>query len=257
MALVETAVQGRVATVTVNRPEVMNAFNTETLFALRDAFRELAIRQDVGAIILTGAGKAFVAGADISEMRDKNAAAGRQFAELGQSVTTTIEECPQPVIAAVNGYALGGGCEVALACDIRLASEKAKFGQPEINLGICPGWGATQRLTRLCGPGFAREMVFTGRMCSAEEALKWGLVNAVHPPDVLMDKARDLAETMAAKSRVILHYTKLAALRAFDQDLAGGLRLEADLFGLCFTTEDREEGMTAFLEKRTAEFKHR
>lgn len=257
MAIVETEVEGRVATVTVNRPDAMNAFNTATLLALREAFGELAPREDVGCIVLTGAGKAFVAGADISEMRDKGPTEGRVFAELGQSVMTFIETAPQPVIAAVNGYALGGGCELALACDIRLASEKARFGQLEVNLGIAPGWGGTQRLSRLCGPGFARELVFTGRMCSAEEALRWGLVNAVYPPDELSVRAKEMADTIASKSRIILHYAKLAALRAFDQDLAGGLRMEADLFGLCFATQDQKEGMTAFLEKRKPEFKHR
>ncbi len=194
MAIVETTVEGRVATVTVNRPDAMNAFDTATLVALRQAMVELAPREDVGCIVLTGAGKAFVAGADISEMRDKDPSQGREFAELGQSVMTAIETAPQPVIAAVNGYALGGGCELALACDIRLASEKARFGQLEVNLGIAPGWGGTQRLSRLCGPGFARELVFTGRMCSAEEALKWGLVNAVYPPDELPVRAREMAD---------------------------------------------------------------
>jgi enoyl-CoA hydratase len=257
VAVVETVVRGRVATVTLNRPEALNAFNTETLSALREAFLALAEREDVGAIILTGAGKAFVAGADIAEMRDKDAAAGRAFAELGQAVMAAIEGAPQPVIGVVNGYALGGGCEVALACDIRLASERARFGQLEINLGIMPGWGGTQRLTRLCGPGFARELVFTGRMVDAQEALRWGLVNAVFPPEELMPRATEMAETIAAKSRVVLGYAKAATLRAFDQDLAGGLRLEAGLFGLCFATEDQTEGMTAFLEKRPAIFRHR
>jgi enoyl-CoA hydratase len=257
VALVETLVEGRVATVTVNRPEALNAFNTDTLLALREAFLDLSPREDVGAIVLTGAGKAFVAGADIAEMCDKDPAGGRAFAELGQSAMGAIEGARQPVIAAVNGYALGGGCEVALACDIRLASEKARFGQLEINLGIMPGWGGTQRLARLCGPGFARELLFTGRMADAHEALRWGLVNAVYPPEELLPKAKEMAETIAGKSRVILHYTKTAALRAFDQDLAGGLRLEADLFGLCFATEDQKEGMAAFLEKRSPVFRHR
>jgi enoyl-CoA hydratase len=257
MAVVETTIDGRVATVTVNRPEVMNAFDEETLHLLRDTFLDLARREEVGAVVLTGAGKAFVAGADISEMRDKDPLDGRRFAELGQEVTCSIEAAPQPVIAAVNGYALGGGCEVALACDIRLASERARFGQPEVNLGIIPGWGGTQRLSRLCGPGFARELIFTGRMCSAEEAYRWGLVNAVYPPDELPAKARELAESIASKSRIVLQQAKLAALRAFDQDLAGGLRLEADLFGLCFATQDQKEGMTAFLEKRAPQFTHR
>jgi enoyl-CoA hydratase len=258
MGLVEVSVEDRVATVTLNRPEALNAFNSQVLRELLERLVALGHREDVCAVILTGSGtKAFAAGADIAEMRDKTSIEGREFAELGQLVTTTIERIPQPVIAAVNGYALGGGCEMALACDIRLASEKARFGQLEINLGIIPGWGGSQRLTRLCGPAFAADLIYTGRMADAEEALRWGLVNAVYPADELMDKARDMASTIAGKSRVMLQYAKSCVSRAFDQDLAGGLRLEAGFFGLCFATEDQKEGMTAFLEKRPAEFKHR
>jgi enoyl-CoA hydratase len=205
----------------------------------------------VGAIILTGAG------GDIREMRDKTPNEARLFAELGQMVTTTIERIPQPVVAAVNGFALGGGCEVALACDIRLCSENARFGQLEINLGVIPGWGGSQRLARLCGLGFAREVIYTGRMVDAHEALRWGLVNVVYPQTELMDKAREMAQTIAAKSGLAIQYAKMCLSRALDQDLAGGLRMEADLFGLSFASEDQKEGMDAFLAKRPPEFKHR
>lgn len=258
MSLLEVQVEGRVATVTVNRPEAMNAMSGELLEIMIDEFESLGLREDVGCLILTGAGeKAFVAGADIKEMKDKDAAAGRAWAELGQAVTQTIEGIPQPVIAAVNGYALGGGCELALACDIRLASENARFGQPEINLGVIPGWSATQRLTRIVGSGIARELIYTGRMMNAEEALRSGLVNAVYPKEDLLSKAREMAETIASKSWIIQKYAKEATARALDQDLAGGLALEANLFGLCFATHDQKEGMSAFVEKRQAEFAHR
>lgn len=258
MGVVEVSVDGRVATVTLNRPDVLNAFNTEVLKILVGELHALGHREDIGAVILTGAGeKAFAAGADIREMKDKNPTEARAFAELGQMVTTTIERIPQAVIAAVNGFALGGGCEIALACDIRICSENARFGQLEINLGIIPGWGGSQRLVRLCGPGFARELIFTGRMVDAQEALRWGLVNAVYPQAELMDKAREMAGTIAAKSGIMVQYAKQCMNRALDQDLAGGLRLEADMFGLAFATEDQTEGMEAFLAKRPAEFKHR
>jgi len=258
MTFVSLSVEGRVATVTLDRPEAMNAFNSQVLRELLEQFVALGHREDVGVIILTGAGKkAFAAGADIAEMRDKPPDEGRSFAELGQMVTTTIERIPQPVIAAVNGYALGGGCEMALACDIRLCSDNARFGQLEINLGIIPGWGGSQRLVRLCGPAFARDLIYTGRIADAQEALRWGLVNAVYSQDELMEKAREMAEAIAGKSGVMIQYAKACMNRAFDQDLAGGLRLEAGFFGLCFATEDQKEGMSAFLEKRPAEFKHR
>jgi enoyl-CoA hydratase len=257
MALVETAYEGRVATVTLNRPEAMNAVNIALLRELLVVFHDLAKREDVGAIVLTGVGKSFAAGADIAEMHEFTPNEARAQSELGQMATSTIEHVPQPTIAAVNGFALGGGCELAMACDIRLAAANARFGQPEINLGIMPGWGGTQRLARICGPGFARELVFTGRMCDAQEALTWGLVNAVHPKEELMAKAMDMAATIASKSSAALRNIKLATLRALDQDLAGGLRMEADLFGMCFSTEDQSEGMDAFLNKRPPAFRHR
>jgi enoyl-CoA hydratase len=258
MGIVEHAVDGRVATVTLNRPEALNAFSSAVLRELLAVLMDLGHRDDVGAIILTGAGeKAFAAGADIREMRDKTPNEARLFAELGQMVTTTIERIPQPVVAAVNGFALGGGCEVALACDIRLCSENALFGQLEINLGVIPGWGGSQRLARLCGLGFAREVIYTGRMVDAQEALRWRLVNVVYPQTELMDKAREMAQTIAAKSGLAIQYAKMCLSRALDQDLAGGLRMEADLFGLSFASEDQKEGMDAFLAKRPPEFKHR
>src|SRR5680860_34812 len=173
MPAIEVSTEGRVATVAVNRPEALNAMNSDVLREMLQAFVSLGHREDVGAVILTGSGsKAFIAGADISEMKDMSPEEASAFVELGQMVTTTIERIPQPVIAAVNGFALGGGCEVALACDIRLCAENARFGQPEINLGVIPGWGGTQRLARLCGLGFARELVYTARVVDAEEARK-------------------------------------------------------------------------------------
>ena len=256
MSLIEIAREGRVATVFINRPEAMNAFNSELLRALTENMRNLAVDSEVGAVVLTGTGKAFGAGADIAQMKDYDPAEARAYSELGQLATLAIEEVPVPVIAAVNGYALGGGCEIAMACDIRLCSANAKFGQLEINLGIMPGWGGTQRLPRICGPSFAADLLFTGRMADAEEALKWGLVSAVYPKDELLPKAKDMALLIGSKSAAALRNIKLASRRALEQDLRGGLRLEADLFGLCFATHDQKEGMAAFLEKRAPAFTH-
>lgn len=256
MALIETQQEGRVVTVVINRPEAMNAFNSELLRALIDTMERLADDVGVGAVVLTGTGKAFGAGADIAQMKDYGPAEARAYSELGQQATLVIENLPVPVIAAVNGYALGGGCEIAMACDIRVCSENARFGQLEINLGIMPGWGGTQRLARICGPSFAHELLYTGRMADATEALKWGLVSAVYPKEELLPKAQEMAALIASKSRAALGNIKLATQRALEQDLAGGLRLEADLFGLCFATHDQKEGMAAFLEKRTAQFAH-
>jgi|SRR5664279_203584 len=258
MPAIEVSTEGRVATVAVNRPEALNAMNSDVLREMLQAFVSLGHREDVGAVILTGSGsKAFIAGADISEMKDMSPEEASAFVELGQMVTTTIERIPQPVIAAVNGFALGGGCEVALACDIRLCAENARFGQPEINLGVIPGWGGTQRLARLCGLGFARELVYTARVVDAEEARKWGLVNSIHPPEKLMEKAQEMASKIAGKSGVAMRYAKQATDRALEQDLAGGLQIEAALFTACFSSGDQKEGMSAFLDKRTPDFKHK
>jgi enoyl-CoA hydratase len=252
---VEVSREGAVAVVTVNRPEALNALNTETNEVLLATLRELSPDDAVRAVVLTGGGdKAFVAGADIAEMSGLSAEQARRFGALGQAVMSGIEAAPQPWIAAVNGFALGGGCELALACDIRLASDKAKFGQPEINLGITPGFGGTQRLSRNVGEGWAKYLVLSGRIIRADEALRIGLVQAVFPKDELLTQAMKLAEELAGKSPLAMRYCKAAVNAAADTDLATGQGIERDLFALAFATEDQTEGMTAFLEKRSPEF---
>jgi enoyl-CoA hydratase len=255
---VEVIREGVVAVVTVDRPEALNALNTETNDLLLAAVRELSVDESVRAVVLTGGGdKSFVAGADIAEMRDLTAEQARRFGALGQAVMTGIEAAPQPWIAAVNGFALGGGCELALACDIRLAADNAKFGQPEINLGITPGFGGTQRLPRNVGDGWAKYLVLSGRHIRAEEALRIGLVQAVYPKDELMTQARKLAEELAGKSPLAMRYCKAAVHAAADTDIVTGQGVERDLFALAFASDDQTEGMTAFLEKRSPEFSGR
>ena len=246
---------GAVAIVTVNRPDALNALNTETNEFLLAAATELADDEGVRAVVLTGAGdKAFVAGADVSEMQAFSPAEAEAFALLGHRLCTTIEGSPQPWIAAVNGFALGGGCELALACDIRIAATEAKFGQPEIGLGITPGFGGTQRLPRVVGPGWAAYLVLSGRHVRAEEALRLGLVQAVYPRAELMDEVMKLAVEIAARSRVTLHACKTAVQAALDVDLASGLQIETEIFSGCFATADQKEGMAAFLERRAPRF---
>ncbi len=252
---VEVTREGAVAVVTVNRPEALNALNTQTNEELLAVVRELSSDDAVRAVVLTGGGeKAFVAGADIAEMKDLSAERARCFGALGQAVMSGIEAAPQPWVAAVNGFALGGGCELALACDIRLASEKAKFGQPEIGLGITPGFGGTQRLSRNVGVGWAKYLVLSGRHIRADEALRIGLVQAVFPKDELMTQAMKLADELAGKSPLAMRYCKAAVNAAADTDIATGQGIERDLFALAFATEDQTEGMSAFLEKRAPEF---
>ncbi|CAA9547457.1 MAG: 3-hydroxybutyryl-CoA dehydratase [uncultured Thermomicrobiales bacterium] len=242
---------GSVATVTLNRPEALNAFDQAALSDLLRSVRKLGADQTVRAIILTGAGdRAFAAGADIKAMAKFNPQAARAFGALGQAVTRAIETVPQPVIAAVNGYAFGGGCEIALACDLRLAADTAVFAQPEVSLGIPPGWGATQRLPRLVGGGVAAELILTGRRVDATEALRIGLVNAVHRPDALLPAAGELAAQIAGNSRSAVAAAKQAMAVAFGVDVPGGLLTELDAFASAFGTEDQREGMAAFLEKR-------
>jgi len=255
---VEVTRSGAVAVVTVDRPEALNALNTVTNQLLLAAVGELSAADSVRAVVLTGGGdKSFVAGADIAEMQGFTAEEARRFGALGQAVMSSIEAAPQPWIAAVNGFALGGGCELALACDIRLACEKAKFGQPEISLGITPGFGGTQRLPRNVGLGWAKYLVLSGRHIRADEALRIGLVQAVYAKDELMPQALKLAEELAAKSPLAMRYCKAAVNAAADTDIATGQGMERDLFALAFASADQSEGMAAFLEKRPPEFRGR
>jgi enoyl-CoA hydratase len=246
---------GRVALLTVNRPEVLNALSTEILDELSSELLDLARDRDVGAVVLTGAGdRAFIAGADIAELAVKTPLEARAYGELGQEIAHRLETMRKPTIAAVNGYALGGGCEMALACDVRLCAENAAFGQPEINLGIMPGWGGTQRLARTTSLGFAKEIIMTGRMISAEEAFQRGLVQAIYPGDQLVPKAMEMAALMAAKSPVAMAYAKEATNRSLHGDLGANFVHEADLFAILFSTEDAKEGLRAFTEKRPPNF---
>ena len=250
---------GAVATVTLNRPEVLNALNLTMLDELSAAFGELGADDALRAVILTGAGaKAFAAGADIGELNAlPDALAGEAQARKGQALTRALERLRVPVIAAVNGFALGGGCELALACDIRIASENAKFGQPEVNLGILPGYGGTQRTTRLLGEGAAMYMCLTGEMIGAQDALRIGLVQKVVPLDGLLAEAQRIAALIAAKAPLAIAATKRAVSEGASLPLDDALALEALLFGRCVTTEDFKEGSQAFLEKRSADFRGR
>ena len=246
------------AILTVDRPEAMNALDLEHLEALRDRLAELAADDDARVVVLTGAGeKAFVAGADIKYMQGLDVLGARRWGELGHECGNLLETMPKPTIAALNGFALGGGCELALACDLRLASTNARLGQPEINLGVLPGWGGSLRLARATTLGFAKELVLTGRQVGAQEALERGLVNAVHEPGELMDKTLELCRTLAEKSPLALAYAKEAVNLALQGDHAANLATEARLFAMLFATEDQQEGMAAFAEKRDPEFRGR
>jgi enoyl-CoA hydratase len=246
---------GGVATVTVNRPDALNALDLEHAGALRDTLEELAGDEDVRVVVLTGAGeKAFIAGADIKYMQALGVLEARRWGELGHECGRLLETMPKPTIAAINGYALGGGLELALACDLRVAAATAKLGQPEIDLGILPGWGGSVRLARTTTLGFAKALIFTGRPVDAAEALEHGLVNAVHQPGELMVKARELAEGLAAKSPLAIAYAKEALNLALQGDHRGNLEVEARLFAMMFSSEDQKEGMAAFVEKREPRF---
>ena len=245
-----------VVVLTVDRQEAMNALDVGTLTELRDRLLELAGDDEARVVILTGAGdKAFVAGADIKYMSGLGVKEAKQWGALGHETGRLLETMPKPTIAAVNGFALGGGCELALACDIRYAARGARLGQPEVNLGIIPGWGGTQRLARVCGLGVAKELIFTGRIVDAGEALRIGLVNAVHDP--VLDRARETAALLAAKSPISLRLMKELANRALGGDHGANLDAEGDTFGELFSSEDAKEGMTAFVEKREPVFRGR
>ncbi len=256
MANILTEIEDRTALVTVNRPDALNALNSETVNELKDVFRGIRADENVGAVILTGAGeKAFIAGADIKEMTSASPTEAIASARRGQDLTNLIEDFPRIVIAAVNGYALGGGCEVAVACHIRIASTSALFGQPEVNLGIIPGWGGTQRLPRLVGKGRAIEMIAGGEMVSAERALEMGLVNYVTPPDELIEKCQEVAQSILKRGPEAVRLSLEAVNRGVEMTQEQGLEYEANLFGIAFSTDDRVEGTKAFVEKRKPNFK--
>ncbi len=243
-----------VGVLTINRPDVLNALNDETIAELDACFDHIAADDEIKCVILTGAGKAFVAGADIGELAVCDVIAGRAKCDRGQSLLFKMEKLPKAIIAAINGFALGGGCEIAMACDIRLASAKAKLGQPEVTLGIIPGYGGTQRLARLVGYGKAKEWIFTGDIYPADEALRIGLVDQVYPPEELMDKAMEMAQKIASRGPLAVAAAKEAVNRGINVTLDAGCEHEAALFaGIC-ATKDKEEGTKAFLEKRKAEF---
>jgi len=245
-----------IAYVTIDRPKVLNALNMATMRELRAVFTAIQGDPEVRVVILTGAGeKAFVAGADITELAKNNPIEAKAYTHQGQAVIDLIENCGKPVIACINGFALGGGCELALACTIRLASENAKLGQPEVKLGILPGYGGSQRLPRLLGKGIAMQMLLTGEMTTAQEAHRIGLVNEVAPPGELLARAEAIARKIIANAPLAIQYCLEAVNRGMEMPLAEGLHLEATLFGICCATEDKKEGTTAFLEKRPPQFK--
>lgn len=247
-----------IGVLTVNRPGVLNALNEETLNEIGKAIDDFEKDKEIRVIIITGAGeKAFVAGADIAFMQDLNPLEARKFSRLGQSVLSKIENLPKPVIAAINGFALGGGCELAMACDIRIAAKTAQFGQPEVNLGLIAGFGGTQRLSRLVGPGRAKEILFTADMYDSDAALKMGLVNHVVAKEELMGFCTNMAKKIASRGPVAVQLSKEAVNEGLEMDLEKALNHEADLFALVFTTEDRDEGISAFLSKKKPEFKAR
>jgi enoyl-CoA hydratase len=251
-------VRDSIATVTLDRPKVLNALNRATLTELDSAFAKIAESDTIRVVLLTGAGeKAFVAGADIQELAQVNASEGEALAHNGQRIFDRIESCGKPVIACVNGFALGGGCELALACTLRIGSENARLGQPEVKLGLIPGFGGTQRLPRLVGKGAALKLLLTGDIISAAEALRIGLLDEVVPLDQLMARAEQIAQSIAAVAPIAVRQCLTAVRDGYDLPLSQALQLEASLFGFCCATEDKTEGTHAFLEKRPPQWKGR
>ena len=249
------AVEDGIATITINRPKALNALNQATVSELKDVVEKVAADKAIKVVIITGAGaKSFVAGADIKEMASKNAAEGREWGQFGQNVFTEIENLPQPVIAAINGFALGGGCELACACDFRYAAENAKFGQPEVGLGITPGFGGTQRLPRVVGRGYGKEMIFRANMIDAQEAHRIGLVNKVVPQEELMDTCKKVAKEIMGNAPIAVQLAKTAINRGINCDVVTGIAYEDEVFALCFSTADQKEGMDAFVNKRAKHF---
>ena len=250
--------EGNLAIVTINRPKALNALNSETLADLDVVITDLENDNNIYCVILTGSGeKSFVAGADISEMKDLNENQGKDFGILGNRVFRRLENLEKPVIAAISGFALGGGCELAMSCDIRIASERAKFGQPESGLGITPGFGGTQRLPRIVGMGKAKELIYTGAIVKADEALRIGLVNKVVNLESLMEEARSMANMIIANAPIAVKLCKDAINRGMQVDMDNAIKIEAEDFGKCFNTEDQVEGMSAFLERRSKNFQNK
>jgi enoyl-CoA hydratase len=249
--------EGCVATLSINNPSSLNALNSAILTELSVTVEEISNDDSINVVIITGEGRAFVAGADIQEMAELNSADGELFGKRGTDLFRRIETLEKPVIAAVNGFALGGGCELAMSCDIRIASESAKFGQPEVGLGITPGFGGTVRMTKLVGPAKAKELIFTGRVIDAMEALSIGLVNKVVPAEELISEAHKMAEIIASKAPVAVRLSKKAINYSTDYPAEESASMENRLFGSCFDTLDQKEGMKAFLQKRKPEFNNR
>ncbi len=247
--------EGNIGVLSINRPKALNALNSQTLDELNGAIDEIEKNDEIHVLIITGEGRSFVAGADIAEMKSLNAIEGRDFGDKGLKVFRKIELMTKPVIAAVNGFALGGGCELSMAADIRIASEKALFGQPETGLGIIPGFGGTQRLPRIVGQGKAMELILTCDNISADEAFRIGLVNKVVAPEDLMEEAMKMAGKIASKGQIAIRFAKEAINRGIETDIETGIVIEKELFGLTFSTEDQEEGMSAFLDKKDPDFK--
>ena len=258
MAFVEVSKQGHVGIVTMNRPETLNALSSAVFADLLKAFDVVENDEEIYVVVVTGAGRSFVAGADISEMATMNVVEGKNFGDLGNQAMLRLERMEKPTIAAINGFALGGGCELAMSCDIRVASEKATFGMPEVGLGITPGFGGTQRLQRIVGMSTAMELVLTSRTIDAQEALQIGLVKHVYPADVMLDKALELADLIASRPQVAVRQAKQAIRIGKQIDINSAIAFESEAFGLCFSTEDQKDAMHAFLNKeKITTFKNR
>ena len=251
MGFVKLERQGHVALITIDRPEALNALNSQVLTDLDEVLDQVEADEESYVAVLTGAGRSFVAGADIGEMKNFTSSDGKRFGVHGGNVFLKLENLSKPVIAAVNGFALGGGCELCMACDIRLASEKAKFGQPEVGLGITPGFGGTQRLPRIVGVSKAMELILTAKVIKADEALRIGLVSAVYPAEELLDKAMELANAICANAQIAVRESKRCIRMGLQADIHTGCAFEAEAFGVTCGTADKEEGMGAFLEKRS------
>lgn len=256
MRVVELIKEGSIATVIINRPKFLNSLSNAVLNELKEILEKIKSDRNIKAVIISGAGqKAFVAGADISEMNNMTFEEGYRYSKLGQELFTYIENLPQPVIAAVNGYALGGGFELAMACDLIIASDKAKFGLPEITLGVIPGYGGTQRLSRIIGKRKALELILTGEIIDAKRAEELGILNLVVEDEKLIDYCKKLAQKISNNGQVAVRAAKEAVVKGLNSELNSALAIENSLFGLCFATEDRREGMKAFLQKRRPNFK--